>query len=513
SPSASRTIWRAFPRSSVGVPTELDVGPRELRTRGGLCSASLERVLAPTCTDEAVKAFELARASGAVSAASITLLGARRSFEAHFLPPSDGEFRIGISSERLKGRALVLPNSEPGRLRVRTLAGNSFKELLAQVHASEGDYMPFSCPTADAISLGGALAVNTHGRTTDTYGGFFADHVPWFRLVGSDGRSYECHEQAPGELERELYRYVPGALGALGLVTELELELCPISPRQRVLAHVIDNRAGDPLSTVASYAALAGENADGHRFRWSEGVSAIFFGSPRRGRSLVMARDRNGDGSAKTPTLPLFAGGAARNALLQRLLHRFPAPAVWLAPRILRRGRTFGSEYYRWAFFQSSYDDAAERLGLLLVHQAWVIPRPALLAFMGLYFDELEKPEHRAFCSRLEFQDLLPVPRSRWPLNASFGHEHGSHVLTISCALPHGRADLLELAQRFCSTLSQKADALGRGVLVQLVKQLHVGDALLRKMYREPLRALSSLKERVDPGGLLRTRTLERLGV
>ncbi len=491
--------------------------PRTLITRGGLESTSVRELLLPATAEEASAILTQTQAA-------VTLVGAQRSFEGHFLPPygADG---LCVGSERLRGGLKVGGKSPSGALCVRALAGTSFGELLREVHAQAGDYMPYSCPTAEGISLGGALAVNTHGRTSDTYGGFFADHVRWFRVVGGDGRSYECHADAATELERELFRYVPGSLGALGLVTELELELAAISPRARVAARVLEQRSGDALGSVAAYARLADDNRVAGGFRYSEGVSAVLFGAPASGRSLVMARSRADESDARAATLPLFGANPARAALLQAFLHRFTAPAQWLAPRLLAQGRSFESEYYRWAFFQSSYDLAAERLKrltrlrrvlpldprLTLVHQGWVVPRGAIVPFMALYLRELARAEYAVLHPRLEFQDVLAVPQSSSPLNPSARHECGSHIFTLSIALPHARPELVNLARRFCRELSSKAYELG--VLVQLVKQLHADDQLLREMYRQPLSALVAIKRRVDPHGRFRSRTLERLGV
>ncbi len=499
---------------------ELDLGPARLSTRGGLYSASVERLWAPRSSEEAVSVFRQA----AERSRAIALVGAQRSFEGHFLPPAGG---VAISSERLTGDVRVLGKNDDGSLRVRALAGTSFRELLAAVHGQGYDHMPFSCPTSEAISLGGALGTNTHGRTTDTYGGFFADHVTSFQLVCPDGSVRECSEHAPGELERRLFRYVPGALGALGLVTEIELELCAVSPRSRVQMQVLSEHTADPLAAVDSYLEHAEANQDEQGFRFSEGVGLVCFGPPQSGKALVVARRRTSD-ARDGVTLPLFDGRGSRNALLQLLVHRFPAPAQWLVPRLLKRGKRYTSDYYDWAFFQSSHDQAdrvferasagVRAIGLLLgvdpkltlVHVGWVVPRPAMRDFMQLYFAMLYEPEHRPIGPHLELQDVLPLPQCRWPLNASYRHEQGSHVLTWSCRVLHGRAELLEQATRFCRELSRRARELG--ALVQLIKQLHVDDDLLRAMHREPLAELRAIKREVDPHNVLRSRSLDRLG-
>jgi FAD/FMN-containing dehydrogenase len=388
--------------------------------------------------------------------------------------------------------------------------------------------MPFSCPTSEAISLGGALGANTHGRTTDTYGGFFADHVTGFRLSCPNGAVYDCSERASGQLERRLFRHVPGAFGALGLVTEMELELCPISPRTSVVMQVLSEHTGDPLAAVESYERHVENNRVGDTFRFSEGVGLVCFGEPRTGKAVVVARNRSPHDVAGT-TLPLFDGRGTRNALLQLLVHRFPAPVQWLTPRLLRSGRRYTSSYYNWAFFQSSHDHAGEvfaraspavrTLGrwlgvdprLTLVHVGWVVPRAALVPFMRRYFELLDSPAHQAIAPHLELQDVLPLPTCRWPLNPSYRHERGSHVLTWSCRVLHRRADLLNQAIGFCRELSSSVRDLG--AVVQLIKQIHVDDDVLRDMHQGAIDALAEIKREVDPQGLLRSRTLDRLGV
>src|SRR5688572_12499365 len=155
--------------------------------RGGLVRDVADDYYLPRCSLEAAEAFAHARELAAPGAPRVALAGAERSFESHFLPAAGARARVVVSSKRLRGAVELLgpstaPNGEPA-LRVRALAGTSFAELLRAVHATGAEFMPFSCPTADAISLGGALAVNTHSRTSSTYGGLFAEHVLGFRLV------------------------------------------------------------------------------------------------------------------------------------------------------------------------------------------------------------------------------------------------------------------------------------------------------------------------------------------
>jgi FAD/FMN-containing dehydrogenase len=498
-----------------------------LAPRGGSCRGEADVYFLPASTAEAAEAF--ARARDLAPAPSVTLAGAERSFESHFLPASKATPRIVVSSKRLRGGVELLGETETEQgeraLRVRALGGTSFAELLRAVHETGAEFMPFSCPTADAISLGGALAVNTHSRSSSTYGGLFADHVRRFRLVGSDGKIYDCARDAPSELERELFRFVPGSLGALGLVTEMELELCAVSPTSEVVVEVLEAHEGDPRPAVKGYLERVRDNCSEGFRPWLEGLSLVFFGPPARGTGVVLGRRRAQSGEGRRATLPLFRASTELNLFVQAFSHRVPSVARELARRLLRPGKSFRSQYYRWAFFQASYDECAARLArgrpalwealgfdaeLGVVHQAWVVNRVCLGPFLTLAARLLELPELEPLARTLELFDVLPLPPPRLPLDPhrALGD---SHVCTLSFAVREGAER--ELAEAFCHELSARALAERWPLVVQLNKQHHVGPALLRKMHRGALAGLTGIKYRVDPDDVLGSRTLERLGI
>ncbi|HEV8547992.1 MAG TPA: hypothetical protein VGQ57_03170 [Polyangiaceae bacterium] len=508
----------------------------ELATRGGSARATADYYLLPRSETEAALALaEARRRVPAGATAALTFAGAERSFEAHFLPRAVSP-RVIVSSRRLRGDVQVLGTTTTTRgepaVAVRALAGTSFGELLSAVKRAGFETMPFSCPTADAISLGGALAVNTHSRTSATYGGLFAEHVRRFTLLGADGLRYDCHAEATSALERRLFRYVPGALGALGLVTELELELTPMAADARVVTEVLDRRENDPAGSVAAF--LERLAADERARDFSEGFSLVFFGPPGRGTGVVVGRRRGAAHEPRRATLPLFRENADLNLLVQLFAHRFPGVSRRLAARLLAPGRSFSAPYYRWAFFQSSFDDGAQRLArrsseappaltqeLGLVHQGWVLTSAALGPFVALASELFADPDFRPIADALEFFDVLPLPAPVAPLDPSrsLATESAStgagatrtHVLTLSIAVREARTR--ELAKSFCRTLTERAASQGLGVVVQLNKQHHASPTLLRAMHRTALSELASLKAEVDQSGLIGSRTLERLGL
>jgi FAD/FMN-containing dehydrogenase len=501
-----------------------------LAPRGGSVKHRADFVFLPASTEQTLEAFERARRLAPKGELGVTLAGAERSFEAHFVPKAGARPSIVVSSKRLRGGVELLGEAPTERgepaLRVRALAGTSFGELLRAVHATGGEFMPFSCPTAEAISLAGALAVNTHGRTSSTYGGLFADHVRRFRLVGSDGRVYDCRKDAAGELERELFRYAPGALGSLGLVTEIELELCAVSPKAEVVVEVLEAHRGDALAAVRSYVERVADNRNQGFRPWSEGLSLVLFGAPPRGTSVVMGRRRGGRAEPSRGTLPLFRESAELNLFVQAFSHRFPPLARALASRMLAPGKSFRAEYYHWAFFQSSYDEGAARLerkrplvwealGLLpelgLVHQAWVVDAQGLGAFVTLAGELFDAHEFVSVADSLEFFDVLPLPPPSAPLDASRSIGGDAHVVTLSIAV-HDPGER-ERAEAFCRELTERAVERRLPLVVQLCKQHHAEPAILRRMYEVGLGELARVKHAVDPDRVRGSRSLERLGL
>ena len=86
---------------------------------------------------------------------------------------------------------------------------------------------------ADALTLGGALACNAHGRGLNM--GPIGEDVEGLTLVGAGGGVVECSR----ERNAELFSLVVGGYGLFGVVVRVTLRLCP-RRKMRRLVDVID---------------------------------------------------------------------------------------------------------------------------------------------------------------------------------------------------------------------------------------------------------------------------------
>lgn len=497
--------------------------------KGALVEGRPERVLYPRNEAEVQRLLETFDREGA---ASVTCVGAERSFDGHFLPPTRAERALALSSRDLGRDPTVLGEGEDAKGRrvlwVRASAGVGLGELLDAVNASGQEWMFFTCPTSEWISLGGALAANCHSRSSDTHGGLFADHVRRFTLIDAAGRRHDCRADAPDAIDRELFRLVPGSFGALGFITEIEIALRRASPWRVVTATVEHSKMGALEDGTKLFGRLADANAGGTR--WDEGIGLMLFGSPTRGLCTLVSGHSNQDRERDPRSgIPLFEARPERNALLQGLSNRLPKLAGSLARHTFREGHEFRTNLRCWSFFQSSYDDAGRVLSrpgpgwelarrvtqvdpkLQLVHQSWVLPRSSLWSAVALHAELLDAPEFREVLAANEMQDVIPTPATDWPLHPGSPYSGGSYVLSLSFSA-HPRRGLSAAAiTDYCARLTELGSERVEGMRVHVLKQLHCDDALLRRLYGAEIARLRRVKSEIDPMGRFSSRVLERL--
>ncbi|MFY0570181.1 FAD-binding oxidoreductase [Archangium lansingense] len=473
----------------------------DLRAMGGLYEATAS-VREPTTPEELAALFQDAVARRQ----RLTLIGARRSFGEHFLPPGDAE---GVSTARLSGTTRLLSTEVDGGIWVRAPGSMTFEAL----HREYPHHLPYHPPTGDRISLAGALAACAHNAV-----GFFAEEVRAFRMLTPDGAVHECHAAAPG-IAGELFWLVPGSFGALGVILELELRLFWVQERQRAEITVLEH------GPTRGYAALERLETLYHSGEYPLGRGLFFFG--RRGKSVLL-----GDRIVvplphhKAAPLPLTDDATRRNIVAQGLANRVPGLVSPLQGLVLRRGRRFHAGLYGFTFFQRSYDRAYDYLAspavlprvlralgidprLTVCHQTFAVPVERRQSFLDMYFDVFDAyPELEA---RIEQQDLIRLPECAWPLHAAHGMPGGAYLFSVSMSVRRGQSHEAR-ARTFLGEVSRRAFE-EHGVKVMLLKQAHCEPALLRRMHAPFIETLSALKQRVDPHRVLTSRMLDALGL
>lgn len=451
----------------------------------------------------------------------LTLLGSGRSFGHHFRPVAGG-LAVDVSElgrgarivEASGGETSGVGNSRAetaraGVLRVRAGGGTRFCDL-AELFPGYRVRFP---PTSDRITLAGALAACTHNNN-----GYFADDVVAFRLLTPDGRVIECTPREGG-LAGELFRAVPGAFGALGAISELELNLYPIDPHQLIAVHSLyagPSAGGDALTVL--------ERArDDERF--TEGVGAVIYG--RRGHAIVFSHEQLPLDYEKDRNQALLTDeGVEEHAFTQGLANRFPRLAEYMVTRAYPQGITRWAPWYGYQFFQRGYDRCPalyQRGGLKhrlvgflgvdgrlpMVHAAWFFPRGELQGFIDAYFAVLE--DYRDIAKYGEQQDVVLLGPCRWPAH-SVGESSGAvGVFTASYSLAGSGGVKRKRIIEFFQNVTRVAHRDIPGCRISLSKQVHCEPVLLRQMHREWVRLIEPLRARVDPDRILTSQHLDAL--
>ncbi len=113
---------------------------------------------------------------------------------------------------------------------IRAEPGLSIRDLWR--HALPAGYWPAVVPGTMEVSLGGAAAMNIHGKNNFAVGSF-GEHVEEFTLLTPAGESLRCNRQQ----NEEVFHAAIGGFGMLGCITELTLHLKKVySGRMRVWA-------------------------------------------------------------------------------------------------------------------------------------------------------------------------------------------------------------------------------------------------------------------------------------
>ncbi len=475
---------------------------RRFQVIGGVYEASAETWSATTTEEVRARLRE-----AAATRRTLSLAAGQRSFGVQYLPVPGG---LVLDVGELERGATELEREADGSIWIRAGGGTRFSDLRRMFPG----HRTHSPPTADEISLAGALSACTHSAS-----GFFADSVRAFRLEGANGASYACRRGAPG-LEGELFRHAVGASGALGVMTDIELCLTPIAPEQEIVVNAL--YAG-PSKTLECFDVLE-RTADDPRYREGHGIfmyglwgHAITFGDELLGT----------DEQRRARRAPLMGDDLTNQMILQALGNRFPSFAEWIVARTFRQGTARRAPWYGFQFYQRSYDllyrvmagrsvlaavlhVAGVPRRLPVCHSSWFFPRERLREFATGYFDILSR--YPSLVPHIEQQDVVLLPPSRWPCH-SMGETTGKlGILTTTFAIRPGERSQSE-AEDFARTVTREAPTFAPGSRVSLCKQIHAEPDVLRAMHRDYASRLEHYRAIVDPDRIIQSRFLAELGV
>ncbi|HET6343567.1 MAG TPA: hypothetical protein VFH51_01490, partial [Myxococcota bacterium] len=328
-------------------------------------------------------------------------------------------------------------------------------------------------------------------------------------LVTSDRGSLSCSREAPaGSLERRLFDAAPGAFGALGVITDVELELRRI-PANTVMYTKTLRRSSTLSDFVEEFQTLSATNLTAPLL--DEGIYAIVHGNPADGCASILGSRRESAERQRRPlpALPLYADWPTLNAVAQGFGNAFPRLANWVTVYSLGAGTEYHNEPESFTFFQNSHDQAhdilarrepiawalrASRLidpALPTAHQCWMVPDGQLEAFMRCA-GELLAGEYADVLPSVELQDTLRLPRSSALMSP--WADGGGFAYTISAAASDKGGARTGRIIAFYRELSRRA-ASPCGARVHLLKESHCDDALLRSMYSTALPDLRALRQ------------------
>jgi len=138
-----------------------------------------------------------------------------------------------LSTRELTG----VVNYEPGELVISVRAGTTVREL-EEVLAAENQYLPSATPHFDGTAtLGGSLACNLSGHTRP-WGGSLRDLVLGTELINGKGETLRFGGRVMKNVAGyDVSRLQAGALGTLGLITEVTLKVLPLPETEVTLVH------------------------------------------------------------------------------------------------------------------------------------------------------------------------------------------------------------------------------------------------------------------------------------
>ena len=363
-------------------------------------------------------------------------------------------------------------------------------------------WWPAVTPGTSAVTLGGAAAMNVHGKNNWRHGSF-GDSVLSFDLLLPSGETLTCSRaQHP-----DLFYGAIGGMGLLGCFTAITLRA------RRVHSGLVSERQTAHGSLEKLVEALENATAEATDLvTWidtSARGSRLGRGLLKAGRDLAPGEDPHPQRSL-TVTGQLGTGGLAQRlppAWLPRLARPLTtAPGVWLANRAQwTRGRAAGrreahlSTYTRANFPLDAIPNwrDAYRPGGLIQHQSFVPREEALPAF-------------RQLLSRAQTADIVPslaVLKKHRPDDFLLSYLGDGYSLALD--FPVRRGQELRLLSLLATLNDLLADYGGRCYFAK--DSTLTASQAARMIAQETLARFVVLKQRCDPSGLLATDLYRRV--
>lgn len=425
------------------------------RNWAGNQEARPRRLVRPRTTDEVVAAVRAA----AVAGERVKAIGSGHSFSPAAL--TDGVLLdLGAMTD------IHALDRETGRVRVG--AGITLHALNRRL-AAYGLAMT-NLGDIDRQTLAGALATGTHG-TGARFGGL-ATQVRGLELVLADGTVCWCDEQT----EPELYDVARVGLGALGVVTAVELAC---EPAYALRAQEVPMSLADVLARIHELAAAN----DHFEFHWFPHTTVAL--TKRNNRLPAGATGDPPSAARAWVDDELLANGVfGLSCRLTRRVPRLIPPLNRLAARLLA---------------EREYADRSHRVfvsprRVRFVETEWAVPRETVVEAFGRLRRILEDPRLRvSFPVELRFAAADDVPLST-------AYARDSAYLAVHA---YGR----EIPAYF----AEVADALAEFDARPHWGKSHEADAeLLRRRYPR-FDDFVAVRRRVDPDGRFTNPYLDRV--
>lgn len=420
-----------------------------------LYPVKVARVVAPASADEVVAALAAWPGQVAVGGARYSM-GGQTAIEG------------GLHIDMRRMNALVW--IKPGEMTARVQAGMRWRDL--QDHLDPLDLSVRTMQSYANFTVGGAVSVNAHGRYVGH--GPISGSVRALRLVLADGTQVEASRAR----HADLFRAAIGGYGAVGVITEVELDLDRNCRIERGVSHV--RRADYPgyfESKVKGDAACLMHNADLLPPLFDVATAVNW---TRTDKPVTVAQrlvPRGGD-YAKERKMIWAATELPGGDALQRKVR----PRLLAGPQVV------------WRNHEASLDTASleprSREWSTYILQEYFVPVAAFESFAKAMAGVIQA--HGAQVLNVSVRHSPPDPDSvmAWARREVF-------CFVLYCKHGTGRQDVERVARW---TRELVAAALAHGGTYYLPYQRHATQAQFDAAYPRKA-AFRAIKARADPGG------------